>query len=190
MLPSILGVRRHELTGTPGGTIVIVTRGKRDKKPGILIIKNDRNIDIQAAHNIHITSRSDYALQSDNTGLPLLKCHADTGPNDHLLARIHALLDTHMDDSLFSIEQLCKAIGMSRAQIYRKFSTLDGRTLHDYLRFYRLRRAKELLLTTNLNVSEAAYGTGFSNVSHFSRIFTEEFGQNPKDCKKKVVIPT
>ena len=43
----------------------------------------------------------------------------------------------------------------------------------------KLQKAKELLLTTDLNVSQVAYDTGFKNLSHFSRVFTKEFGYNP-----------
>jgi len=70
-------------------------------------------------------------------------------------------------------------MGMSRAQIYRKFKSVTDSTPHDYLRSYTLKRANELLSTAKLNVSEAACRTGFKNISHFSRIFTEEFGKNP-----------
>lgn len=190
MLPAFLGVRRHELAGTSGGTVVIVSRGRHDEKPSILIIKNDRDIEIQATTNIRISSRSDPDYYSTSDGIPPSEYCTSTSMNGHLLPKIHALLDIHLDDPGFGIEQLCRAIGMSRAQIYRKFSALNERTLHDYLRYYRLRKAQELLLTTNMNVSEVAYGTGFINLSHFSRIFTEEFGQHPKDYRKRAVQST
>jgi AraC-like DNA-binding protein len=101
--------------------------------------------------------------------------------NDQFIQKIHCLMDAHIDDDQFGITELCYAIGMSRAQVYRKFRSLTEKTLHDYLRSYRLQRAKELLLTTKLNVSEVSYLTGFKNVSHFSRIFAEEFGKNPSE---------
>ena len=40
-------------------------------------------------------------------------------------------------------------------------------------------KAKEILETTNKNVSEAAFETGFKNLSHFSTSFREEFGFSP-----------
>lgn len=105
---------------------------------------------------------------------------------DPLLKEINALLDLNIENPQFGISNLCRTIGISRAQLYRKFKALNGRTLHDYIRFYRLTRARELLLSTRLNVSEVAYKTGFTNVSHFSRIFAEEFGTQPRDSRKKV----
>ena len=189
MLPSYLGGKRRELAGTYGGTVEVVSVGRRNEKPGILILKNDRDIEIQATRNIRISSKPDPVHLYQFNELPSSEIHVDAGLND-LLPRIHTLLDTHMDDPCFGIEQLCRAIGISRAQMYRKFSALNGRTLHDYLRSYRLCKARELLLTTDLNVSETACITGFSNLSHFSRIFYEEFGKHPKDYRKKVVFST
>jgi len=104
------------------------------------------------------------------------------------LEKIEALLDRNLDDHQFGIPQLCTAMGISRAQIYRKFKILNHRTPHGYLRSYRLIRAKELLLGSTLNVSEVAFETGFSNVSHFSRIFTEEFGKPPSDFRRKTIM--
>jgi len=112
----------------------------------------------------------------------------DAGLHDPFMQKLHNLLDRNIDDHQFGIPQLCNAMGISRAQMYRKFKALTGRTLHDYLRSYRLKRAKELLLTSDLNVSETAYSTGFTNVSHFSRIFTEEFGKHPRDLRKSLIL--
>lgn len=105
----------------------------------------------------------------------------DPGLDDQLIRKILSLMDANLDNDQFGIAELCYALGMSRAQIYRKFKSHTDRTLHNYLRAYRLQKAKEFLLTTNLNVSEIAYRAGFKNVSHFSRIFTKEFGISPSE---------
>jgi AraC-like DNA-binding protein len=104
-----------------------------------------------------------------------------TGPvfDNQFIQKVLCLMDAHIDDDQFGIKEVCEAMGMCRAQIYRKFKLLVGITPHDFQRTYRLQKAKQLLLTTEFNVSEVAYLTGFKNLSHFSRIFAEEFGKNP-----------
>ena len=104
---------------------------------------------------------------------------SEPGPDGQFLRNILCLMDAHIDDDQFGIKEVCAAMGMCRAQIYRKFKLFIGKTPHDFLRTYRLQKAKQLLLSTKLNVSEIAYLTGFKNVSHFSRIFSHEFGKNP-----------
>jgi AraC-like DNA-binding protein len=108
----------------------------------------------------------------------------EPSPDDQVMQKILCLMDANIDDDQFGIAEVCDALGMSRAQIYRKFKSLTDRTPHDYLRTYRLQRAKELLLTTKLKVFEVAYRTGFKNTSHFSRIFAEEFGKNPSEFSR------
>jgi len=108
----------------------------------------------------------------------------DCPESDHdnpLMQMILSHLDANIDDDQFGISELCVSLGISRAQIYRKFKSLTDTKLHDYMRSYRLKKAKELLLSTELNVSEVAYRTGFKNVSHFSRIFSAEFGKSPSE---------
>mgnify|MGYP002855875682 CR=1 FL=1 len=98
---------------------------------------------------------------------------------DSFLKKVRFTLEAHISDEDFGITQLCSIIAMSRSQLYRKFNSLTDTTLHQYIMTLKLQKAKELLLTTDLNVSQVAYDTGFKNLSHFSRVFTKEFGYNP-----------
>jgi len=100
---------------------------------------------------------------------------------DAFMQKVRQVMEANLDDDQFGIIQLCRSVGMSRAQLYRKFKSLTDKTVNDYLRTFRLHKAKELLLTTDRNVSEVAFDVGFKNLSHFSKVFTEEFGKNPRD---------
>jgi len=103
---------------------------------------------------------------------------------DAFMQKVRQVMEANLDDDQFGIIQLCKSVGMSRAQLYRKFKSLTDKTVNDYLRTFRLHKAKELLLTTDRNVSEVAFDVGFKNLSHFSKVFTEEFGKNPRDISR------
>ena len=102
---------------------------------------------------------------------------------DTFLDEIRRILLEHLSDEEFGIDQLCKALGMSRSQLYRKFKALTDITVHQFIRSLRLEKARELLLHTDLNVTEVALDTGFKNLSHFSKIFAEEFGVAPSKTK-------
>jgi signal transduction histidine kinase/DNA-binding response OmpR family regulator len=103
---------------------------------------------------------------------------------DKFIMKVRNILELNLDDDQFGIFELCKDLGMSRAQLYRKFKSLTNRTVNEYIRSFRLFKARELLLTSDLNVSEVAFEVGFKNLSHFSRVFTEEFGKNPSELNK------
>jgi signal transduction histidine kinase/DNA-binding response OmpR family regulator len=103
---------------------------------------------------------------------------------DVFMLKIRSIMETHLDNDQFGIHELCKEIGMSRAQLYRKFKSLTNKTVNEYLMNFRLFKAKEILMNSDLNVSEVAYEVGFKNLSHFSRAFTEAFGLNPSRVRK------
>ena len=103
---------------------------------------------------------------------------------DAFMLKIRGIMEAHLDNDQFGIHELCKEIGMSRAQLYRKFKSLTDKTVNEYLMNFRLFKAKEMLSNTDLNVSEVAYEVGFKNLSHFSRAFTEAFGLNPSSVRK------
>jgi transcriptional regulator GlxA family with amidase domain len=125
--------------------------------------------------------RRKFLVNSVSTALDEIKDQTVKSYNDRFMQKIIHLMDSNLDNDQYDIVDLCHSLGMSRAQIYRKFKSIIDRTPHDYMRSYRLQKAKQLLLTTKLNVSEVAYRTGFKNVSHFSRIFSKMFGKNPSE---------
>lgn len=109
---------------------------------------------------------------------------------DAFMLKVRSIMESHLDNDQFGIHELCKEIGMSRAQLYRKFKSLTDKTVNEYLMKFRLFKAKELLLHTELNVSEVAYEVGFKNLSHFSRAFRDAFGINPSSLRKEISSPT
>jgi CheY-like chemotaxis protein len=103
---------------------------------------------------------------------------------DEFMIKIRQAMEANLDDDEFGISQLCSELAVSHAQLYRKFKSVSNKTLADYLKSLRLFKARELLLTTSLNVSEVTYIVGFKNISHFSREFTHEFGKSPSKFRK------
>lgn len=91
----------------------------------------------------------------------------------------------HLSDADFSVTTLCKEIGYSRPQLYRKLQASNGMSPSEYIREIRLQKAAELLRNKVGNVSEVAFQTGFNNLSYFSKIFQERFGNSPSEFSKK-----
>jgi len=98
---------------------------------------------------------------------------------DAFIHRVREIMLANLANEDLDIQHICDQISMSRTQLYRKFRSLTNRTVTEYLRSLRLHRAHELLTGHRLTVAEAAYKTGFRNVSHFSRVYKVEFGVNP-----------
>lgn len=94
-------------------------------------------------------------------------------------------VEENLDDPAFSVEDLSASVGVSKAQLYRKLSSLTGLSSIQFIRSIRLKRAAQLLLQDSSSVSNVMYMVGFNNLSYFSKLFKEEFGCMPKDYAKK-----
>jgi AraC-like DNA-binding protein len=69
--------------------------------------------------------------------------------------------------------------------LYRKIKFLTGDTATEFIRKIKLEKAKELLNTTDLTVSEISYKVGFSSPSYFTKCFKLHFGNIPKEFRFK-----
>ncbi len=84
-----------------------------------------------------------------------------------------------------SLFDLSKSAGISHTKLNRDFRKVYGKTVFDYLRQVRLDYARLLLLDTQLTITEIAFDSGFSDSSHFSRLFSQAFGFRPSIYRKK-----
>jgi len=100
-------------------------------------------------------------------------------PEDAFLKKLRAVVESRLSDSSLTGEEVCRELGMSYPVVYRKLSALTGRSLNVYIRLIRLQKARQMLASTPLTVSEIAYDTGFNDPKFFSRVFSEEFGVSP-----------
>ncbi|MFO7616832.1 MAG: helix-turn-helix domain-containing protein [Bacteroidales bacterium] len=91
------------------------------------------------------------------------------------------ILEEQMSNHQLTAGQFCREMGMSQTRVYRKLIALTGMSINQFIRNIRLRKAAELLLSTDLPISEIAYQTGFSSPGYFTKCFTSEFGVNPRD---------
>jgi len=81
----------------------------------------------------------------------------------------------------FTIDKLSNDICISRPQLYRKITSLTGRSPNDFIRDLRLDKALILLKEKSRNIAEIAFKVGFNSPSYFSKCFTEKFGCTPSD---------
>ena len=85
------------------------------------------------------------------------------------LNQLHAIIQKNLSDSEFGVEDIGKEIGLSRVQLYRKVKAMTGSSVVDLLRKARLAKAKRLLESRSMSVSEVAYEVDFSSALKISR---------------------
>jgi DNA-binding response OmpR family regulator len=103
---------------------------------------------------------------------------------DAFIQKVRMIVAEHYEDEGFTLPQLCQKVGMSRSQLFRKMKAIMDTSPSDFIRKYRLDKAKSLLENEAITVAEAAYQTGFKDPSYFSKLYQEEFGVAPSMSRK------
>jgi signal transduction histidine kinase/ligand-binding sensor domain-containing protein/DNA-binding response OmpR family regulator len=104
---------------------------------------------------------------------------AITSFDEKFLKKVMAVVEDHMSDESFSIDDLSREAGYSNMHFYRKIKALAGETPSQFLRTIRLKRAAKLLRAKSDNVTQIAYSVGFNSLSYFNKCFKEQFGVTP-----------
>lgn len=101
--------------------------------------------------------------------------------------RVNAVLeyvDTHYAERI-QLNDLVEIVHINKYYICKIFQQYTGKTVFNYVNEVRIRKAEELLLTTNRTVTDIAYATGFLDINYFSRIFKQIMGITPTELRKK-----
>ena len=106
---------------------------------------------------------------------------ATTSTDEKFMKRLLDVFENHVAESDFSTEDFAREVGMSRSNLHRKLQALTNQPTHEFLRTLRLKRAAQLLIKSSASVTEVAYAVGFNHLSHFTKIFRQQFGQTPSE---------
>ena len=86
---------------------------------------------------------------------------------------------------VISVEDIADFCNINRSYLNRLFKESTGKTLQNFLMYYRMNRAAELLKVSELTVNEIGKRCGYQNQLHFSRAFKTIFGLSPMQWRKK-----
>lgn len=101
---------------------------------------------------------------------------------------LKSIIQDQIDTNLaLSLKEVSKSLDVHPAYLSREFSKyFDDLTFGDYIRKLRIEKAIQLLHKQQYSLSEIAYLTGFSDQSHFTRIFKKHTGKNPSSFRKSL----
>lgn len=105
--------------------------------------------------------------------------------NKEFLERCIFITENHLDNPHFSIKTLADEIGMSHSALYKKVKTISGKTINEFIRYIRLRKAAQLFINSEHNVNEVAFQSGFNDIKYFREQFFKLFELKPSEYIKK-----
>ncbi|OFY82213.1 MAG: hypothetical protein A2V46_04645 [Bacteroidetes bacterium RBG_19FT_COMBO_42_7] len=168
LLLTALHSKEHEIEGLTSGADDYIT------KPFDLTVlqKKIENI-LSVRDSLREKYTREIILQPSNITI--------SSPDEQFLKKAINVVERHISDPDLDIEKFASEAGVSRMQLYRKFSALTKMTVKEFIRNIRLKRATQLLLEKKLTVSEIAFAVGFKDLSHFRKCFRQEFGMNASE---------
>lgn len=90
--------------------------------------------------------------------------------------------------SAVSVNEIAAKMGISAVYCGALFKKYEKCTISHYINQIRIHQAINLMETSNMNISEIAYQTGFNDIYYFSKIFKKTVGIPPSDFKKKACV--
>lgn len=125
-----------------------------------------------------ISGLSDEAISRPNEDLP-------DQQEDAFLQKVRQIVEDHLEQEDFSVEQLSQLLFMDASNLYRKVKALTGLSPVQYILSLRLQLAKKLLNESDESITSIALSCGFNSSGYFSRVFKKEMGMTPSAYRKK-----
>lgn len=116
-----------------------------------------------------------------NNGFTQLLKNREDNPEAKFLQKVISIIHQDITDYAFGSAKLAHELNLSESQLYRKLKAITGKSTALFIRSIRLKKGKELILTTDRTISEISYDVGFNDPSWFSRTFKKEFGISPSE---------
>lgn len=109
---------------------------------------------------------------------------AVTSTDETFLNRLMEITEQNIENRSLTVEQIADHLNVSRALLFTKIKTLTGNTPKGFIKEYRLKRARQLLEDTDLNISQVAHKSGFHDYRYFTKVFKAKYGVSPKEHSK------
>ena len=116
----------------------------------------------------------------------LLASESDEGAlHYNTLRGILDIIHHHLEDAEFNMNAFGRELGMTRSQLFRKIRLVTNTTPNELVKIVRMKRAAQLLRSTDLNVTQVMYEVGMQNPSHFAKSFKKYYNVNPAKYRKR-----
>ena len=100
------------------------------------------------------------------------------------LKKLNLAIEEQIEDTNLSTDEVAAQLNMSLSTFSRRLKKLTGKAPNQFMKEFRLTKAKDMIAVNYGTLSEIANKTGFSTLSYFSHSYKEHFGKNPSDGPK------
>ena len=119
------------------------------------------------------------------TGLDEIEATAGNLSQQNMMERVLTLADQFYSEPEMSIEYICRFVFVSPNYLRNLFRKKTGKTFVRYMTELRMRHAAQMLITTQLPISEIAFKVSYTDSGYFSACFKSVYGCTPSDYKEQ-----
>lgn len=105
--------------------------------------------------------------------------------DESFIQAVIRIIEENMSNPEFSASSLSDGMGISQTKLYRKLKGLTDMTITDFIRELRMRKAINMIIDTEKNISEIAYEVGFNDPNYFGKCFKAHSGMSPSQFVKQ-----
>ncbi|WP_242204237.1 hybrid sensor histidine kinase/response regulator transcription factor [Aestuariivivens insulae] len=106
-----------------------------------------------------------------------------TSTDELFLEKAIGLIEENMSNAEFAISDFITEMGMSRSALYRKLKALTDQSITEFIRTIKLKRAAQLMVASDMSISEIAFDLGFNDLKYFRQSFQKLFNQLPSEYR-------
>ncbi|WP_026905084.1 hybrid sensor histidine kinase/response regulator transcription factor [Pedobacter glucosidilyticus] len=101
------------------------------------------------------------------------------------IKKIITKIEENLGNSDFNTDELAEEMNMSRSTFYRKLKAITDMSGSEFIRFIKIQRSAQLLLSGEFTIKQIAYEVGFNDTKHFRKCFIKQYNMTPSDYIKK-----
>ncbi|WDF67060.1 two-component regulator propeller domain-containing protein [Sphingobacterium oryzagri] len=113
--------------------------------------------------------------------------HKISSEYKEFLDKAITIVEKNFLNGQFTVRTMSDDLGISHSNLYKRIRTISGKSVNEFIRYVRLRKAAELLINTDNQINEIAYMIGFSDVKYFRTQFVKLFGITPTEYRRKYI---
>lgn len=99
--------------------------------------------------------------------------------DEQFIEKVFSIIRENYSNPEFNVDILSYKMSMSRSSFYNRIKQITGQAPADFIREYKMERAKELLKTDEYSISEVAQRCGFADVKYFRDSFKKKYSKSP-----------
>ena len=145
-------------------------------KSSILITRVDNLLKSRA--NLITKFKKDVILEPKNL--------TATSADEIFLETAISIVEKNITNQNFDTKIFIEQMNMSRTVLFTKLKALTGQNLSEFIRVIRLKKSGQLIIQTNMNISQIAFEVGFNDLKYFRECFKDFFEVTPSEYKRKM----